>query len=75
MSKKFEVYWELVNKISPAFKLRNSGVPAVARSFQLACRLYPPDTTAVEIARLQARRPGGEIGRILLLDSLQHVLT
>jgi hypothetical protein len=25
----------LVNKISPAFELRNSGVPAVVRSFQL----------------------------------------
>jgi hypothetical protein len=30
------VYWELVDKISPAFELRNSGVSAVARSpFQL----------------------------------------
>jgi hypothetical protein len=26
------VYWGLVDKISPAFELRNSGVPAVARS-------------------------------------------
>jgi hypothetical protein len=25
----------LVNKVSPAFELRNSGVPAVVRSFQL----------------------------------------
>ena len=27
--------WELVDKISPAFELRNSGVPEVVRSFQL----------------------------------------
>jgi hypothetical protein len=30
------VCWGLVDKISPAFELRNSGVPAVARSFQLS---------------------------------------
>jgi hypothetical protein len=29
------VYWGLVDKISPAFELRNSGVPAVVRSFHL----------------------------------------
>jgi hypothetical protein len=34
--KKLGVYWELVDKISPAFELRNSGVPAVVRSFQLS---------------------------------------
>jgi hypothetical protein len=34
--KKLGVYWGLVDKISPAFELRNSGVPAVViRSFQL----------------------------------------
>jgi hypothetical protein len=34
--KNLGVYWGLVDKISPAFELRNSGVPAVARSFQLS---------------------------------------
>jgi hypothetical protein len=34
--KKLGVYWGLVDKISPAFELKNSGVPAVVlRSFQL----------------------------------------
>jgi hypothetical protein len=34
--KKLGVYWGLVDKISPAFELRNSGAPAVVlRSFQL----------------------------------------
>jgi hypothetical protein len=56
VKKKLGVYWGLVDKISPAFELRNPGVSAVARSFQLACRLYSPDTTAVGIVRLQARR-------------------
>jgi hypothetical protein len=35
VTKKLGVCWGLVDKISPAFELRNSGVPAVARSFQL----------------------------------------
>jgi hypothetical protein len=35
--KKFGVCWGLVDKISPAFELRNSGVPAVVRSSQLSC--------------------------------------
>jgi hypothetical protein len=30
------ICWGLVDKISPAFELRNSGVPAVVRSFQLS---------------------------------------
>jgi hypothetical protein len=34
--KKLGVCWGLVDKISPAFELRNPGVPAVARSFQLS---------------------------------------
>jgi hypothetical protein len=34
--KKLGVCWGLVDKISPAFELRNSGVPAVSRSFQLS---------------------------------------
>jgi hypothetical protein len=34
--KNLGVYWGLVDKISPAFELRNSGVPAVVRSFQLS---------------------------------------
>jgi hypothetical protein len=33
--KSLEFVRVLVDKISPAFELRNSGVPAVARSFQL----------------------------------------
>jgi hypothetical protein len=33
--KKVGVYWGLVDKISPAFELRNPGVPAVVRSSQL----------------------------------------
>jgi hypothetical protein len=34
--KKLGVCWGLVDKISPAFELSNSGVPAVVRSFQLS---------------------------------------
>jgi hypothetical protein len=34
--KKRRGVWGLVDKISPAFELRNSGVPAVVRSFQLS---------------------------------------
>jgi hypothetical protein len=34
------VYWGLVDKIFPAFELRNSGVSAVVRSFQLS--IAPP---------------------------------
>ena len=34
--KKLGVRWRLVDKISPAFELSNSGVPEVARSFQLS---------------------------------------
>jgi hypothetical protein len=85
--KELGVHWGLVDSASPAFELRNSGVPAVARSFQLPLstlrrpiksasalvkpvtayhwhapaatppgRLNSPDTTAVGVARLQARR-------------------
>ena len=36
ITKKLGVCWGLVDKISPAFELRNSGVPAVVRSFQLS---------------------------------------
>jgi hypothetical protein len=35
VTKKLGVCWGLVDKISPAFELRNSGVSAVARPFQL----------------------------------------
>jgi hypothetical protein len=34
------IYAGLVDKISPAFELRNSGVPVVARSFQLSCMKF-----------------------------------
>jgi hypothetical protein len=33
--KSLEFIGELVDKISPAFELRNPGAPAVVRSFQL----------------------------------------
>jgi hypothetical protein len=38
--KKLGICWGLVDKISPAFELRNSGVPAVVRSFQLSCMKF-----------------------------------
>jgi hypothetical protein len=35
VTKRLGVCWGLVDIISPAFELRNSGVPAVVGSFQL----------------------------------------
>ena len=40
ITKKLGVCWGLVDKISPAFELRNSGVPAVVRSSQLSCMKF-----------------------------------
>jgi hypothetical protein len=66
------VQWGLVDKPSPAFELRNSGVPAVVRSFQLPRstlrrQLSPrlrwssrsPSTTG--ILRLQTPSPGSPL--------------
>jgi hypothetical protein len=66
--KKLGVCWGLVDKISPAFELRNSGVPAVVRSSQLPYTpqrgpkfnrggVWPPDGAGLRArARLAIRR-------------------
>ena len=36
LQKKLGVYWGVVDKVSPTFELRNSGVPAVVRSSQMS---------------------------------------
>jgi hypothetical protein len=65
--KKLGVCWGLVDKISPAFELRNSGVPAVARSSQLSYTpqrgpkfnrggVWPPDGARLAIRRQLSRQ-------------------
>jgi hypothetical protein len=65
--KKLGICWGLVDKISPAFELRNSGVPAVVRSFQLSYTpqrgpkfnrggVWPPDGARLAIRRQLSRQ-------------------
>ena len=67
VKKKVGVCWGLVDKISPAFELRNSGVPAVVRSSQLSCTpqrgpkfdrggVWPPDGARLAIRRQLSRQ-------------------
>jgi hypothetical protein len=42
--KKLGVCWGLVDKISPAFELRNPGVPAVGRQVRIPASLYEVST-------------------------------
>jgi hypothetical protein len=64
VEKKLGVCWGLFDKISPAFELRNSGVPAVARSFQLS--IYH----RLDVKRASSSVPGMSAGHCVPLTCL-----